>query len=162
MSDIRVTTGGIDQRYVSRTPGTATGLQVNTFALQKLKGGLTGEALAPIALEAMQPAYLQALAEWPVYEGRDHIGGASRDSIEVGISEIGPTNVRVVLQAGGPQLIEDPRNRSKKDYAPFIEFNGTKTTPPGTLTHAIVGNEIEMRQYLHEMAGKLIRDLAGV
>lgn len=161
MAGVRVTTGGVGQRSMSRVPGTPTGLQINTFALQKLKTGLTSEMLAPIVLEAAQPAYLQALAEWPVYEGRDHIGGASRDSIEVGVIETTDHAARVALTVGGPQLIADPRNRSHKDYAPYVEFNGTSKTPAGTLTHAVFANQDQAVAYIHEMAVRLIEELAS-
>lgn len=161
MSGVRVTTGGIGQRTMSRTPGTPTGLQINAFALQRLVTGLTGEALAPILLESAQPAYLQALAEWPVYEGPDHIGGASRDSIKLEIVEISEGAARVALSVGGPQLIADPRNRSGKDYAPFVEFNGTPKTPAGTITHAVIANQPEQVAYVHERAALLIESIAN-
>lgn len=145
---------------MSREPGTITGLQINAFALRNLITGLTGDALAPIVFEAAQPAYLQALAEWPVYQGRDHIGGASRDSIEVVTTEITDRVARVAITVGGPQLIADPRNKSHKDYAPYVEFNGTSKTPAGTLTHAVFANQDEAVEYIHEMAAKLIEGLA--
>lgn len=146
MAGVRV----IGSTKVSHTPGTKVGLQVNTFAAQKFKAMLTGENLARLALEAIQPAYETALEEWPV------LTGASRDSIDTEIIEIGAHHARVALTVGGEKLIQDIRNKSGKDYAPFIEFNGTSTTPAGTLTNAMVMNEGDAKAHIHEGVAELL------
>jgi hypothetical protein len=153
MANVRVTVGGVGQKIMSREPGTRVGLQVNTFGIDRIRDGLTGEALVPILTEAIQPAFLQLLAEWPV------ITGASRDSADVETTEIGAKYARVALQIGGQKLIEDPRNIKHIDYAPYVEFNGTSKTPAGTLTHAMVANQDEMRDYIHDRVSELLRRL---
>lgn len=153
MADIRVTVTGVGGKYPSRTPGTRAAFQVNTFGLDRLTEGITGELLAEVMVTAIQPAYEQALAEWPV------ITGASRDTIEVTVMEEAAKSARVALQIGGEKLRADPRNKSHKDYAPYVEFNGTPKTPPGTLTHAMVANEPEMRRIIHSSVKQLIQDL---
>lgn len=149
MAGIRVT----GQRAISKTPGTTIGLQVNTFVMDKLASDLSGELLQPIAVEALTPALFQCREEWPV------LTGASKETIRVETVEVTAKAVRVALVVGGLPLIEDPRNKSHKDYAPFIELNGTATTPAGTLTHAMVMNESEMRAYLHDRARALLEEL---
>jgi hypothetical protein len=153
VADVRVTVGGVGGKFPSRVPGTRTGLQLNTFGLDRLAEGINGEIISEILIDAIQPAYEQAKAEWPV------LTGASSDSIDVTVTEVGSNYARVALQAGGEKLKEDERNKSGKDYAPYIEYNGTPTTPPGTLTHAMVANEPEMRRMIHASVSELIRDL---
>lgn len=157
---IRTTISGIGGRDISHTPGDPTGLQINTFVLDKMIDGLNGEALKPIVVDAMEPAYNQAKAEWPIYEGPDHVGGASNDSIKIWVPEVEETRVRVALSAGGIALIEDERNRQHKDYAPHIEFNGTKTAAPGTLTRAVTDNTPESREIIRAGALALLKRLA--
>jgi hypothetical protein len=127
-------------------------VQINTFGFQKLQTVLTGEALADILMDEAQPSLEQAQSEWPVWTG------ASRDSIELAVSEVGDHHARVVLQAGGEKLISDPRNKSHKDYAPFIEFNGTKTAPAGILMDAVYGRDTELRSGIHNAVGRLISE----
>ena len=135
----------------SRVPGTLIGVQLNTFRMRRLEALLSGEELAPILLEASQPAMDQAVSEWPV------LTGASRDSISLDLIEVGANRARVALQAGGPKLINDARNKSGKDYAPFIEFNGTATAPPGIIIGAIFDNEVEIKQRIRAAVVELIR-----
>lgn len=153
MVDIRVTVGGVGQSRMSHTPGDRVGLQVNTFGMDRLIEGLTGDMLVPILVEGIQPAYFQLLATWPI------LTGASRDSAEVVVTEVGARFARVALLIGGPKLISDPRNKSGKDYTPFVEFNGTPKTPAGTLLNAMIDNQPEMRDYIHKQVGDLIREL---
>lgn len=154
MANIRSTVTGTTGKYISRTPGSRVGLQVNSFGAQKLKG-ITGKDLAPIIFKAMGIAYNEAYDEWPVRTG------ASRDSIDLTVQEVGPKSARVALQAGGPKLIRDKRNESGKDYAPFIEFNGTATVSPGTLTRAVIGNQDEIKAAIREGVAELIRRRLG-
>ncbi len=148
---VRVTTG-----RRSRQVGDQVGLQVNTFGLDKLQAGITGEAIAPILLEALQPALQDALAEWPV------LTGASIDSMETIISEIGPKHARAVLQVGGEKLISDSRNVSHKDYAPYIEFNGSPTgRGQGAISNAIFGNDRQIRADIHAGVKALIKGVLG-
>lgn len=138
----RSTVSGMYGKYPSRAAGTLTAIQMNTFILDKVRSHITGEELAPILLDAMEPALEQALAEWPVDTG------ASKSTINTDIMEEGPKSARVALHAGGEDLINHPDNPSKKDYAPYIEFNGTLTAHPGTLTRAMVTNEEEIKERL--------------
>ncbi len=131
----RVTTG-----RRSREPGTTVGMEVNVFGLTALEAGINGEAIAPILLEALQPALIEARGEWPI------LTGASIESMETVISEIGLRHARAVLQVGGAKLIADPRNVSRKDYAPFIEFNGSPTgRGQHSISNAIFGNDRQIR-----------------
>jgi len=149
MASVRVTTG-----RRSRAAGDQVGLQVNTFGLTKLAAGINGEAIANILYEALQPALQDARAEWPV------LTGASLSTMEVAISEIGPTHARAVLQVGGEKLIAHPDNESKKDYAPFIEFNGSPTGKgQGAISNAIFGNDRQIRADVHAGIAALIRGL---
>jgi hypothetical protein len=121
--------------------------------MDKLIAGVTGANLAPILLEAGKPSYEQAYSEWPV------LTGASRDSIELIVTEINPRSARVVLQAGGEKLINDPRNKSGKDYAPFIEFNGTPRAPAGILRNSIYDRDADIRSAIHQGVRELIQEL---
>lgn len=148
MALLRTTVSGLAGKNLSRTPGTQIGLRINTFGLDKLQG-ITGADLAPILLEAIQPAYEQALAEWPI------ITGASRDTIDTAIQEEATKLARVVLQVGGQRLIDDPRNKSHKDYAPFVEFNRW------VLTHAIYNNLDAIKENIRQGVGNLIKQRLG-
>lgn len=149
MADIRVTTG-----RRSREQGTTVGFQTNVFGLAKLQVGVTGEAIAPILLEALQPALIDAKAVWPI------LTGASISTMKTVVVEIGPKDARANLQVGGPELIAHPDNPSKKDYAPFIEFNGSPSgRGKGALSNAFFGNDREMRRILHEGVSALVRGI---
>lgn len=139
MPNIRTIIGGVGGKYISRVPGTMTAIQVSSFRAEKLKT-ISGDELAPIIFNAMILARDQAIMDWP----KDT--HASVETIELEIKEVGPKFARVALQAGGPKLISDPRNKKKIDYAPFIEFNGTPTTHPGTMTVSVLSNEENMKQ----------------
>lgn len=153
MADIRVTTGGKSE--LSRIPGTQVGVQMNTFGMQKLLAGLTGEDLVEVLVEGIQPAYDELKENWPV------LTGASNDSIEVAVLEVNPRSARVVLQVGGPQLIADPRNKSGKDYAPFIEYNGSPSgsVGPGIMTYSFAVRDREMRKLIHAGVSALIKEI---
>jgi len=146
MADILTTVGGR-----SRVPGTLVGVQLNTFKMRKLEAALSGAELAPILLDAAQPAFEQAVSEWPVQTG------ASRDSISLDVIEIASSRARIALQAGGQKLINDARNKSRKDYAPFIEFNGTATAPPGILVGSLFGNLDEIKARIRTGVANHIR-----
>jgi len=151
MAYTRVTTG-----RRSRTPGDQVGMQVNVFGLTKLLEGVTGEAIAPILYNALQPALQEAQSEWPI------LTGASLDSMEVAISEIGPKHARAVLQVGGAKLIADSRNTSRKDYAPYIEFNGSPTGKgQGAISRAIFSNDSQIRADIKNGVAALIREILG-
>ena len=149
MADVRVVVG-----RRSRVPGTNIGFRFNLFRLNRLMAGVTGEALVDILLEAAQPSLDQAIEEWPVWTG------ASRDSLSLDVIEVAESRARVALQAGGEKLINDSRNRSGRDYAPFIEFNGTNTAPPGILLNAVFGRDDEIRQMIHSGVSNLVRKLS--
>lgn len=153
-SNIRVTISGVGGKFPSRAKGTKAAIQVNAFGLKALQG-ITGADLAPILLHAMQPAFDQAQSEWPV------LTGASKDSMLLEVTEAAGKRARVALAAGGEKLIQDPRNDSKKDYAPFIEFNGTPTVAPGTMTSAVIQNDGIIKERLREGLRQLIRSRIG-
>lgn len=154
-SNIRVTLTGVGGSNAAagysrrRQPGTKTAIEVNAFGLQALQG-ITGEEIAEILMYALEPAKMHAIEEWP------KLTHASVETIDLEVTEVGPKMARVALVAGGERLVNDPRNKSKKDYAPFIEFNGTSTTPPGTLTSAVILTEEQRRQRLREGLAALI------
>lgn len=150
MADIRVLVG-----RRSREPGTTVGVRLNTFGMSKLEAGVTGAALAQIALDAYQPSFDEAVGNWPVDTG------ASRDSIELGISEIGAHHARVILQAGGDKLRSDSRNPTGKDYAPFIEFNGTLYAPAGILLNAVANRDADIRREIHSAVSDLVRSIVS-
>jgi hypothetical protein len=145
MADIRTTFG-----RRSREQGTVVGVKVNTFGLDRLQASFTGDRLAPILVEALQPSFNEAYAEWPV------LTGASRDSIDIVVAEVLERAARVALQAGGPTLIANPLNTSHKDYAPFIEFLGTPTAAPGILVRAIYSNQDAIKQRIRDGVKALI------
>lgn len=139
MADIRVL-----RKSRVQTVGSPVGMQVSSFGLEKLMG-VSGSDMEPLAHEALLPAFTQVQSEWPV------LTGASLDSLRIETDEVGPTHVRVSLRIGGVPLIADPRNTTHKDYAPFIEFNGSPGgTPPGTILYAMSANDRLMRTMLHE------------
>jgi hypothetical protein len=115
--------------------------------------GLNGEALAPIAIEAWEPAFAQAQAEWPKWTH------ASVDSMRVWVTDVEAHKVRVALSVGGIRLIQDSRNKSGKDYAPYIEFNGTKTAAPGTIQRAVEDNRDAMKQIARAGALALLKGM---
>lgn len=126
----------------SREVGALTTFRVNTFALAAIKESVSGSQIIKILMRALRPARDQAMAEWP------RLTGASGDTIRILPSEISETNARAALVIGGPPLIEDPRNRSGKDYSPYVEFNGTSKTAPGTLTRAMYENAEQMKEII--------------
>lgn len=138
----------------SRQPGDQVGVQMNVFGLNALQAGITGDKLAEVLLYAGQPAYEEAHADWAVDTG------ASRDSIELVVAEVLPRAARVVLQAGGSKLIDDPRNKAKKDYAPFLEFNGSPSGSmgPGTIQRAVYSNDRVIKERIKEGVAKLIAE----
>lgn len=151
--EVRTTITGVGGKYISREEGVRVGLQINTFGMSKLIEAINGEALRNILVEAMDLAYRQAVAEWPVDTG------ASRDSIDVEVTDVGLRSARVALFAGGDKLRHDSRNPSGRDYAPYIEFNGTASAPPGILIHAMIANESDMKNIIKERIADLIRRL---
>lgn len=158
MSQVRVTiSGSAGGRFRSRIPGTQVGLQVNTFGMDRLIAGVNGDSLLEITMEAGQIAFDQAFEEWPV------LTGASRDSIELIPAEVEARRARVILQVGGPLLIDDPRNRSHKDYAPFLEFNGSPSgsSAPGVILRAIADNDAAIREAIHAGVAALIQGLVA-
>lgn len=152
MADVRVTTGSR-----SRIPGTQVGLEVNVFGMTKLQAGINGEFMAEVGVEALQPAYQDAYLEWAV------LTGASRDSIEIAVSEVGERLARVVLQAGGEKLMTDPRNHDHTDYAPFLEFNGSPSgsQSPGAIARAIFSNDRLMREIIHQKIRERVLELTS-
>lgn len=146
MADARVTFG-----RRSRAPGTDVGINVNTFGAERLLSVLTGAQLEPILHEAMVPAYEQLKQDWPI------LTGASSDTIRIETQEVGVRHVRVALKIGGELLVSDARNVKHIDYAPFVEFNGTSKTPPGTMAYAMHANQAQIRQTIHEMIGQVIQ-----
>jgi len=147
MADIRVSRG----REFSATKGTPVGMQVNVFGLAKLQAEVTGQALVPIMVEALEPALAEAKLSWPI------LTGASIDSMVIEVIEVLPTGARVNMQAGCHRLITDPRNKSKTDYAPFIEFNGSPSgRGQGAMTNAFYSQERQMRRTIHDGVSLLI------
>lgn len=141
----RFTTG-----RMSRVVGTPTTIQANFFGFDALQG-ITGEDLLPLLSEAMGIPYEELLREWPI------ITGASIETARVETVEVGPKHARVALTIGGPQLVEDARNRSKKDYTPYVEFNGTSKTPPGTMARAMIANDTAVRDAVKAGIRELLR-----
>ena len=150
MADVRVVTG-----RRSRIPSTRVGVQVNVFGMARLISGINGQSMIHILLDALQPSYDQAYSRWPVWTG------ASRDSLSIEIVEVSEHRARAALLAGGEKLINDTRNRSRKDYAPYIEFNGTRTAPPGIIFDATYGRDTEIRSDIHGGIAALVREIAS-
>jgi hypothetical protein len=147
MAGVRVTTG-----RRSRQPGSQIGLQTNVFSLKRLVDAVSGDVLAALLVMALQPALEDAKAEWPV------LTGASLDSMEIVTTEVGSTFARVALAVGGQKLISDSRNKSGRDYAPFIELNGSPTgRGKGAILHAVIGNDPYIRRTVHEAVSEIIR-----
>jgi hypothetical protein len=153
-ANVRVTISKTGGKFSSREPGTKVAIQVNSFGLQSLQG-ISGQDMVPLLLNAMEPAAEQAEQEWP----KDT--HASVDSMDLEVMETGPKVARVALTVGGDQLIQDPRNVKGIDYAPFIEFNGTATAPPGVITSAIIMNESKIKERLRQGLKELIRSKLG-
>lgn len=152
MASVRVTTGGLSGgRGISRESGDIVGMSLNVSGLKAAREKLTGKILLPIVMKAMKIALAQAKENWPIDTG------ASNASIRIQPAEWGETMAKVGLLVGGQRLIKDPRNKSKKDYAPFIEFNGS---PAGrgqfTITDAMLMNRDEMVESIRaDVAGLL-------
>lgn len=130
----------------SREADSTVGVQINTFGLDKLAEGINGQDLLDILLEAAEPSRVEAYNNWA------YLTGASRDSIELVPVEAGERLARIVLQVGGDKLRNDPRNHSHKDYAPYLEFNGSPSgkTPAGVLRNSIYDNDREIRERIQE------------
>jgi len=140
----------------SRAVGDRTGVIVNTFNLDKLQKEVNGKALMFILFEALEPAWDQARENWPV------LTGASQRSIDVVEVEEGPHVARAALQVGGDALKSDPDNMSGKDYAPYIEFNGSPSgRGQNTILHAYLDNERKMREIVHRGVSNLIARSLG-
>jgi hypothetical protein len=153
MANIRNTFTGVGGRFPSRVKGTQAAFSMNTFGLNKLEAGINGEHLSEIAYDAMEVAEEMAKEEWP----KDT--HASVETIERVIYEVNERSCRVALQIGGQKLIEDPRNKSHKDYAPYVEYNGTPKTAPGTLAHVMAVTEPEIKERMRNGVRQLIQDL---
>ncbi len=147
MSNVRTTIGGIGgSKFTSKVPGSPTGVGLNTFGLQAIKGAVSGEMLVPILLAALEPAKEIAFDEWP----KDT--WASSESIRTEVVEIGSTFARVALTVGGEQLINDPRNKSHKDYSPYIEY----VSHPGILFNALNSNDTLIKEKIRDGVRQLI------
>lgn len=156
MADVRVTVG-----RRPRDSGSTVGVQVNTFGLQKLIDAVDGEAIAQVLMDTMQPIRDEAYQNWPKPPGQDGNyvrTGASADSIMVFTSEVGEHSARVILQAGGQKLKDDPRNPRGKDYAPFVEFGINSNAGVGVLRDAVYDNDGTIRQGIHDGIARLVKD----
>lgn len=141
-------------REFTTQSGSTLGMQVNVHGLVKLQAGVTGDLLAPILVDSLQPALVEAKQAWPI------LTGASVDSMDVVVIEIGERHARVNLQVGGDRLRNDPRNPSRKDYAPYIEYNGSPAgRGQGTMVNAFLNNEREMRHAVRDGVAQLIREI---
>lgn len=150
MADVRVTRGNRIQ-----TIGAPVGVQTNTFGLQRLMAGVSGDHLEEILTDALQIPEQVVQETWPVDTG------ASVETVRIETDEVGPTHARVSLRIGGAPLIADPRNKKHIDYAPYIEFNGSPGgTPPGTLLYAMTSTSTEVKDYIHNRVRELIEDLS--
>lgn len=145
MASLRQTTG-----RRSRDLGTVAGIRLNLFALDQLRGRVTGEEMAAVMLESAKPMYNQAVEDWP----RDT--GASGDSIELLVVEAGETRARIVLQVGGQKLANDPRNKSGIDYAPYLEFGSQGRHAYGVIRNSVFDNEDDYKQRVREGIKRLI------
>jgi len=139
----------------SRESGSQVGIQLNTFGLDKIQAEINGHALAVIMLEAAQPMLEQATQDWPVDTG------ASRDSIELVTVEEGDRRARIVLQAGGQKLENDPRNKSGIDYAPFLEFGTEGRAAHGIIRDSVFDNEEAYRSRVRTGVKGLIEGAAS-
>jgi len=149
---VRTTIGGIGgSKFTSKKPGTPTGVGLNTFGLQALKGAVTGDNLVPILLAAIEPAKEEAFNEWPKRTW------ASSETIRTEVVEVGSTFARVALTVGGQQLIDDPRNESHKDYSPYIEY----VSHPGILFNAMNMNNTLIKEKIREGVRQLIEEAVG-
>lgn len=138
----------------SRQPGTQLGMQLNLFALDKLRERMNGENLLAILLESAQPMLEQLVANWPVATG------ASRDSAELAVVEIADKKARIVLQVGGDKLRQDPRNKSGIDYAPYLEFGTNGRKAYGVLRDTVNDGELDFRAGVRDRARQLIEGTA--
>lgn len=154
--NVRTRIGGIGGgRGMSRAVGTPVGVQINTSGLKAMRDTINGPLLVQWLLEAWQPALEQAFNDWP------KLTHASSETIRLEIIEEGPNIGRIALMVGGERLILDPRNKSKKDYSPFVEFNGTATAFPGTISGAVFSNMDICLERLKELAAAHLRGLSG-
>lgn len=149
---VRLTTG-----RRSRESGTQVGIQLNIFGLNALQGAVNGNELAKILMDAAQPMYTTAYENWPKKTG------ASADSIELVIveGEEAAKRARIVLQAGGQKLENDPRNKSGVDYAPFLEFGTNGRHAYGAIRDAVYSEETDFKLRVRERVADLIRSRAN-
>lgn len=140
----------ITQGRASRAPGTQVGVQLNTFGLDEVRGRVNGKELAAILMDSAQSMLTDAVLNWP----RDT--GASGDSIELAVVEENENSARIVLQAGGQTLENDPRNKSGIDYAPFLEFGTNGRAAHGALRNAVYDGETEFKSLVREGVRALI------
>lgn len=134
----------ITQGRASRVPGTQVGVQLNTFGLDEVRGRVTGRELAVILIDSAQPMLSDAFENWPKKTG------ASSESIELMIVEENEHSARIVLQAGGQTLENDPRNKSGIDYAPFLEFGTNGRPAHGALRNAVYDGETEFKSLVRD------------
>ena len=156
MPDIRSqnTTRVTRSRELSNAPGDTLGFQVNVHGLVKLDAGITGEMLLDILIDALKPAEQEVNTNWPI------LTGASISTVRITEDEIGEKHARASIKIGGPPLEVHRDNPSRKDYAPYIEFNGSPAgRGQGTLTNAFLGNEREMKRIIKERVAELIAGL---
>ncbi len=144
-SGVRITTG-----RRSRETGSQVGVQLNTFGLGKVKEAVNGKELARILIQSAQPMLENAFDNWP------KLTGASADSIELVVVEEGETHARIVLQAGGQKLENDPRNKSGIDYAPFLEFGTNGRHAYGAIRNAVFDGESAFKDNVREGVRELI------
>jgi len=129
-------------------------MQVNVHGLVKLDEGITGAMLMDILLEALEPAEREVNANWPI------LTGASISTVRKSEDEIGDKHARASIKIGGVPLGVHRDNPSRKDYAPYIEFNGSPAgRGQGTLTNAFLGNEKEMKRIIKDRVAELILGL---
>jgi hypothetical protein len=147
---------GLGTKFISRDPGSLVGVAVNTSAIGKMRGRVTGRNILPILMKAVKKYALpQAKEEWPIETG------ASHDSIRVIAVEVSENRASAGLTVGGQQLIDDSRNERHIDYAPFIEFNGSPAgRGEGTITNAMFGNQDAILEDVREGTGMLVVGLS--
>lgn len=143
---VRITTG-----RRSRESGSQVGIQLNLFGLTKLQGAINGKTMAVVLLDSAGPMRDQAYENWPKKTG------ASSDSIELVVVEEGEHHARVVLQAGGQKLENDPRNKSGIDYAPFLEFGTNGRHAYGAIRNAVFDGEIDFKNRVRERMQEELR-----
>ena len=154
MASVRVTVGGIGgSKFPSHDKGDPTGLSLNTFGLQKLESSITGERMVPILMRAIELPKEQVEENWP------NDTYASIETLRVEVDEVGPHMARIILTIGGPQLIEDPRNKKHIDYTPFVEFNGSPAgRGMGTFSRAFAVTQQDMADIIHAGVEEMIAE----